>query len=63
LIGVTVTESNALALVLGFTAIFNVVQLLFVGAVSYFLLRLPQVKNAGALGKPFWVTSYIRSHD
>lgn len=63
LIGVTVTEGNALALVLGFTAVFNVVQLIFVASVSYFLLRLPQVKNAGALGKPFWVTSYIRSHD
>ena len=63
LIGVTLTEGNALSLVLGFTAIFNVLQLVFVAAVSYFLLRLPQVKNVGALGKPFWVTSYIRSHE
>jgi riboflavin transporter FmnP len=63
LIGVTLSEGNALALVLGFTAIFNILQLVFVAAVSYFLLRLPQVKNVGALGKPFWVTTYIRNHE
>jgi riboflavin transporter FmnP len=63
LIGVTLTEGNALVLVLGFTAVFNVLQLVFVAAVSYFLLRLPQVKNVGALGKPFWVTSYIHSRE
>ena len=63
LIGVTITQGNALALILGFTAIFNVLQVVFVAAVSYFLLRLPQVRSVGALGKPFWVTSYIRSRD
>ncbi|MGA1974506.1 MAG: hypothetical protein ABSG92_02630 [Conexivisphaerales archaeon] len=63
LIGVTLTDSNALALVLGFTAIFNVLQLLFVACVSYAILSMPQVRNAGAARRTLWVASYIKSRE
>jgi riboflavin transporter FmnP len=61
LIGVTLTEANALAFVLGFTLIFNLLQLLFVSAVSYSLVKLPQVRSTRAAGSSLWVASYIRS--
>jgi len=60
LVGITLTNGNAMAIVLGFTFVFNVLQLLFVAGVSYLLLSLPQVKNAGVARRSFWVTSYIR---
>ncbi len=61
LVGITLTNTNALEVVLGFTFLFNVIQLLFVAGVSYFVLSLPQVRNAGIARRSFWVTSYIRS--
>lgn len=60
LVGLTLTAANGLALILAFTAIFNVLQLVFVGAVSYFLVGLPQVQATRAAGRNLWVVSYLR---
>jgi riboflavin transporter FmnP len=63
LVGITVSQGNALAIVLGFTFVFNVLQLLFAAGVSYLLLSIPQVRNAGVARRSFWVTSYMRSRE
>ena len=55
LVGITLTSGNALALVLGFTAIFNVLQLLFVMAISFAVLNLPQVNGLRIAGRGLWV--------
>jgi len=60
LVGITLTEGNALAVVLGFTFAFNVLQLIFAAGASYILLSLPQVRNAGVARRSFWMTTYIQ---
>ncbi len=59
LAGITLTNSNGLALILGLTAIFNGLQLLFVSIVSYMLVRLPQIARARAAGRPPWIMTYV----
>ncbi|HUI00897.1 MAG TPA: ECF transporter S component [Nitrososphaerales archaeon] len=59
-IGVSLTASDGLALILAFTAVFNVLQLAFVAAVSGFLVGLPQVRSTRAAGRTLWVVSYLR---
>lgn len=61
LVGMTLTAANGLELILAFTAIFNVLQLLFVAGVSSFLVGLPQVQATRAAGRTLWVTTYLRS--
>jgi riboflavin transporter len=60
LVGVTLTPGNGLDLILAFTAVFNVLQLLFVGGVTYFLVGLPQVQATRAAGRSLWVVTYLR---
>ena len=60
LVGVTLTSANGLELILAFTAVFNVLQLLFVGGVTYFLVGLPQVQATKAAGRSLWVVTYLR---
>ena len=55
LVGITLTDGNALALVLGFTAVFNVLQLLLVMAVSFAVLKVPQVNGLKIAGRGLWV--------
>ncbi len=45
LVGITLTTSNALSLILTFTAIFNCLQLILVFVISYLFFRLPQFRN------------------
>ncbi|MGD0477877.1 MAG: hypothetical protein ABSB29_06900 [Nitrososphaerales archaeon] len=55
LAGITLTDANALVLVLGFTALFNVLQLLFVMAVSFAVLKVPQVNSLKIAGRHLWL--------
>lgn len=60
-IGITITNANVLYFVLGVTAIFNVLQLAFVIAVTYFVIRLPQVQSIRLAGKNLWIVRYVQS--
>ena len=55
LAGVTLTGTNALVLVLGFTALFNVLQLLLVMAISFTVLKVPQVTGLKIGGRGLWL--------
>jgi riboflavin transporter FmnP len=59
LVGVTLTDANALVLVLGFTAVFNALQLIMVSVVTYLLFRLPQIRSTRAAGRRPWLLSYL----
>jgi len=54
LVGIGLTDANALVIVLAFTAIFNVLQILFVMLVSYFVLKVPAVSGIKVGGKSLW---------
>ncbi len=62
-IGVTLTTANALTFVLGFTAVFNILQLLLVLVISYLIVRLPQIQSAKTAGRRLWIVSYIQRKD
>lgn len=57
LVGITITGANALVLVLGFTALFNVLQLLFVMGISFAVLKVPQVNGLKIAGRGLWLTA------
>ena len=61
LVGIHLTPGNGLELILAFTAVFNVLQLVFVAGVTSFLVGLPQVQATRAAGRTLWVASYLRS--
>ncbi|MDA4124961.1 MAG: hypothetical protein OK438_05880 [Thaumarchaeota archaeon] len=61
LFGITMTDANALALILGFTAVFNVLQLAFVTTLSYLVLRVRVVSEVRVGGKAPWFTSALRA--
>ncbi|HEV2226829.1 MAG TPA: hypothetical protein VGR56_08510 [Nitrososphaerales archaeon] len=54
LVGITLTDANALAVILIFTAVFNALQILFAMLVSYFVLRVPAVSGIKVGGKNLW---------
>ena len=56
-LGIAVTDSNALLLVLAFTAVFNVLQLAFVVALSYAVLRFQPISNMRVGGRMPWFVS------
>jgi len=60
LVGVGLTDANALWVVLGITALFNVVQLLFVMVISSFVLRVPAVPRIKVGGRAPWFASVLR---
>ncbi len=62
-IGIGLTSSNALWLILGFTAVFNVIQLLIVMAISSFVLRVPAVPRIRVGGKNPWFSSLLRKSE
>ena len=59
--GITLTSANGLELVLAFTAVFNVLQLILVAGVTSFLVGLPQIQAARAAGRTLWVVTYLHS--
>jgi len=63
LVGLNLTSVNGLELILVFTAVFNVLQLVFVAGVTSFLVGLPQVQATRAAGRSLWVVSYLRSRE
>lgn len=54
LVGIGVTDANVLAWVLGFTALFNILQLVFAVALSYAVLRFPPFSNVKVGGRSPW---------
>jgi len=59
-LGIGVTDSNALLVVLGFTAAFNVIQLLAVMVISSFVLRVPAVSRIKVGGRAPWFATVMR---
>jgi riboflavin transporter FmnP len=60
LLGIGLTDTNALAIILAFTAIFNVLQLFFVTVISYFVLRVPAVSRINVGGRVPWFAQILR---
>ncbi len=60
LAGISLTDSSALAIILGFTAVFNVLQLLFVMGVSYVVLRVPAVSQIKVGGRAPWFAAAVQ---
>ncbi len=60
LVGVAITDANALLVILMFTAVFNAVQLLLVMAVSSFVLRVPAVSRVKVGGRTPWFAAMLR---
>jgi len=60
LTGITLGDSNALAVILLFTGIFNVLQLAFVAAASYLVLRVPAVAQLRVGGRAPWFVLFLR---
>lgn len=58
-IGLSLSGSNALVLVLAFTALFNAVQLVFVMGLSYLVLKVPVVNQLRIGGRLPWFTSVL----
>ena len=58
-IGIGLTDSNALLLILVFTAAFNVLQLVFAMAVSSFVLRFPAVSQVKVGGRLPWFAAVM----
>lgn len=59
-IGIGLTSSNAMLVILAFTAAFNVVQLIFVMAISTFVLRVPAVSQVKVGGRAPWFATVMR---
>jgi len=59
-VGLVLTDSNALLVILGFTAIFNVVQLVIVMAISSFVLRVPAVSQIKVGGRVPWFATVLK---
>lgn len=59
LVGIGLTDSNALWFILGFTAIFNVVQLAIVMTISSFVLRVPAVPRMKVGGRAPWFAAVL----
>ncbi len=55
-----INSSNGLEIILGVTAIFNALQLLFACGVSVIIIRLPQIRMVRAAGRGLWISSYIQ---
>jgi riboflavin transporter FmnP len=60
LVGITLTDSNALLVILLFTAAFNLVQLFLVVGVSSFVLRVPGISRIRVGGRTPWFATVLR---
>jgi hypothetical protein len=63
LLGLTVTDANALALILAFTAAFNVLQLAAVSVLSYAVLTFPPMARLKVGGRPPWFVTAAGGRD
>jgi len=61
LIGLNLTEGNALFLILAFTAMFNVLQLALVMVISFGVLELPQMSSLRTGGRAPWFVAVTAS--
>jgi riboflavin transporter FmnP len=61
LVGITVTDANFLVPVLVFTAVFNVLQLSLVMAISYGVLRVPAMSQIKVGGRIPWFATVTKS--
>lgn len=59
-VGVALTNSDALVVILAFTAIFNVIQLAAVMAISSFVLRFPAISQIKVGGRLPWFTTVLK---
>ena len=59
-VGIVLTDSNALLVILGFTAVLNEVQLVFVMAISSFVLRFPAISQIKVGGRVPWFATILR---
>ncbi len=59
-VGIGLTDSNALVIILGFTALFNVVQLVMAMAISSFVLRVPAVSQIKVGGRVPWFSTVLK---
>ncbi len=59
-IGISVTSSNVLALILTMTAIFNAIQFGLVTFATYAIVSLPQVRNMRVAGRRLWIVAYLQ---
>jgi riboflavin transporter FmnP len=59
IVGIGLTDSNALLVILGFTAIFNVVQLVFVMVLTSFVLRVPAISQIRIGGRVPWFVTVV----
>lgn len=55
-----INSSNGLEIILGVTAVFNALQLLFACGVSIIIVRLPQIRTIRAAGRSIWIASYLQ---
>ncbi|MGD0638517.1 MAG: hypothetical protein ABSA72_10815 [Nitrososphaerales archaeon] len=62
-IGISLSDSNALLLILAMTGVFNALQFAFVSVVSYGVVSLPQVQNTRAAGRRLWILTYLQGKD
>ncbi len=61
-VGIGLTDSNAILVVLAFTAAFNVAQLALVMAISSFVLRVPAVPRLRIAGRSPWFSYVVSTH-
>ena len=59
--GIAINASNGMELILGVTAVFNALQLLFACGVSFAIVRLPQLRSTRVAGRNLWIMSYTHS--
>lgn len=59
-VGIGLTDSNSLLIILGFTAIFNVIQLGIVMMISSFVLRVPAITQIKVGGRAPWFATVLR---
>jgi riboflavin transporter FmnP len=59
-VGIVLTDSNALVVILAFTAAFNVIQLAAVMVASSFVLRVPAISQLKVGGKGPWFTTVLK---
>lgn len=63
LVGIELNDSNALGLILAFTGVFNVLQMVFVVALSYFVLRVPVVSQIKVGGRTPWFALLLKDKE
>jgi len=61
--GFPINATNGLEIILGVTAIFNALQLLFAAGVSFFIVRLPQIRSTRAAGRGLWISRYAEKKE